>query len=192
MSDDKNSTAAPDTGHVWDGNLRELTNQPPRWWMITLYLSGAFIVVYFLLYPSIPLIHGYTKGLLGWTQMKRMQESVQEIEAVRAPFENKLKGMSAAAILADQELTNYSVRSGKVLFGDRCAPCHGVGGAGNPGYPVLADDDWLKGGSVETIERDITHGLEDMMPGYKAMLSEQELVGPVEYLLSAAATESRR
>ena len=43
MSDDKNSTAAPDTGHVWDGNLRELTNQPPRWWMITLYLSGFFI-----------------------------------------------------------------------------------------------------------------------------------------------------
>ena len=175
MSDEKNPTQSSDTGHVWDGNLRELTNQPPRWWMITLFLSGIFMLVYFILYPSIPLLHGYTKGVLGWTQMKRLDESVQEIEAVRAPFENKIKDMSAAAIIADRELNNYTVRSAKVLFGDRCAPCHGTGGAGNPGYPVLADDDWLYGGSVETIQQSITNGRQGMMPGFGAMLSEQQL-----------------
>ena len=28
MSDEKDPNKTPDTGHVWDGNLRELTNQP--------------------------------------------------------------------------------------------------------------------------------------------------------------------
>jgi cytochrome c oxidase cbb3-type subunit 3 len=184
MSDKKNPTTTSDTGHVWDGNLRELTNQPPRWWMITLYLSGLFIIVYFILYPSIPTLTGYTKGVLGWTQMKRLQESVMEIETVRAPFENKLKGMTAAAIIADRDLTNYTIRSAKVLFGDRCAPCHGAGGAGNPGYPVLADDDWLYGGSIDTIQTSIAQGRMGMMPGFKAMLSDQQLSDLAKYVIA--------
>lgn len=170
MSENNN----PDTGHVWDDNLRELTNQPPRWWMITLYLSGLFVVVYFILYPAIPLVDDATKGVLGWTQMKRLNETVAEIEQIRAPYENKLKGMSAAAILADDELSRYTVNSAKVLFGDRCAPCHGGGGSGNPGFPVLADDDWLYGGTIETIEQSIALGRAGMMPGF-ATLDEQQL-----------------
>ena len=184
MNDEKSTTSAPDTGHVWDSNLRELTNQPPRWWMITLYLSGLFLVVYFVLFPSIPLATTYTKGILGWTQMKRLEASVQEIETVRAPYENRLKGMTAAAILADPELSNYTVRSAKVLFGDRCAPCHGTGGAGNPNYPVLADDDWLYGGSIDTIQETITGGRTGMMPGFGSMLSEQELNDLTQYVLA--------
>lgn len=184
MSDTKQSTDAPDTGHVWDGNLRELTNQPPKWWMNTLYLSGIFMVVYFILYPSIPLVHGWTKGVLGWTQMKRLKDTVAEIEEVRAPFENKLKGMSAAAILADDELSNYTVASAKVLFGDRCAPCHGTGGSGNPGYPVLADDDWLYGGSIDTIQQSITNGRKGMMPGFGAMLNDQQVDDLAKHLIA--------
>ena len=184
MSDKKNPTDVPDTGHLWDDNLRELTNQPPKWWMNTLYMSGAFIVIYFILYPSIPLVDGWTKGVLGWTQMKRLNETVAEIEEIRAPFENKLKGMSAAAILADDELSNYTVASAKVLFGDRCAPCHGAGGSGNPGYPVLADDDWLYGGSVDIIQQSITIGRNGMMPGFAAMLNEQQLDDLGKYVVA--------
>lgn len=184
MNDTKNSTDAPDTGHVWDDNLRELTNQPPRWWMNTLYLSGIFLVLYFVLYPSIPLVDGWTKGILGWTQMKRLNESVQEIEAIRAPFENKLKGMSAAAIIADDELSNYTIASAKVLFGDRCAPCHGTGGSGNPGYPVLADDDWLYGGTVDNIQQSITMGRRPMMPAYGNMLNEQQLDDLTKHMIA--------
>ena len=184
MNDKADPTKSPDTGHVWDNNLRELTNQPPRWWMITLYLSGAFLVVYFILYPAIPLFTGFTKGVLGWTQMKRMQETVEQIEAVRAPFENRIKDMSAVAIFADQELANYTVRSAKVLFGDRCAPCHGGGGAGNPGYPVLADDDWLFGGSIETIQQSITNGRAAMMPAFGSMLNEQQLSDLAKHVLA--------
>jgi cytochrome c oxidase cbb3-type subunit 3 len=175
MSDNKNPAGAPDTGHVWDGSLRELTNQPPRWWMVTFYLSGLFMLVYFVLYPSIPTFTGYTKGVLGWTQMKRYEETKAEIEAIRAPYEEKIKNMTVAAILADKELVDYTRRSANVLFGDRCSACHGAGGSGNPGYPVLADDDWLFGGSVETIQQTIANGRQAMMPGFKTSLSEQEL-----------------
>ena len=184
MSDKKTSTTNPDTGHVWDSNLRELTNQPPRWWIITFYLSGVFIVVYIILYPSIPLIHGATQGILGWTQMKRMQESVQEIQAVRAPYENRINSMSAEAILADPQLSKYVEESTKVLFGDRCAPCHGGGGAGNPGFPVLADDDWLFGGSIQSIQQTIAGGRNGMMPAFGSMLNEQQVNELVQYVMS--------
>jgi len=184
MSDDKKSTDAPDTGHVWDGNLRELTNQPPRWWLTTFYLSGLFLVVYFILYPSIPLFNGWTKGVLGWTQMKRLNETMEEIEKIRAPYENKLKGLPAAAILADDELSNYTVASAKVLFGDRCAPCHGAGGKGNPGYPVLADDDWLYGGNIDSIKQSIANGRRGMMPGYGAMLNDQQTSDLAQHIIA--------
>jgi cytochrome c oxidase cbb3-type subunit 3 len=190
MNESKNPTRAPDTGHVWDSNLRELTNQPPRWWMITLYLSAAFVAIYVILYPAIPLVSGYTTGILGWTQMKRLNDSVADIEAVRAPYENRLKGMTPAAILADDDLTSYTVRSAKVLFGDRCAPCHGAGGAGNPGFPVLADDDWLFGGDIDTLVQSITGGREGMMPGFGAMISAQQIDTLTQHVLVLSRGES--
>jgi len=183
-SDSKKSTEATDTGHVWDGNLRELTNQPPKWWMITLYLSAVFLIVYFILFPSIPLLHGATKGVLGWTQMKRLKETVAEVEQVRAPYETKLAAMDANAIIADRELSDYTVASAKVLFGDRCAPCHGSGGSGNPGYPVLADDDWLYGGSIETIQQSIRNGRKGMMPGFGAMLNDQQIAALSKHVIA--------
>jgi len=59
---------APDTGHEWDG-IRELTNPPPRWWMIAFHAGWIWCVIYFILYPAIPLVHESTKGILGWTQI---------------------------------------------------------------------------------------------------------------------------
>ena len=172
---DKKTNQVGDTGHVWDDNLRELLNDPPRWWMISFYASIAWVVVYFILYPSIPLVDSYTKGVMGWTQIKEYKEDLQKIEQVRAPWENKLKGKTPAAILADPELTSYTISSAKVLFGDRCAACHGAGGAGNPGFPVLADDDWLYGGDVDAIQESITAGRQGMMPAFKDQLSEKEI-----------------
>ena len=184
MTNKEDPSTASDTGHVWDGNLKELTNQPPRWWMITLYLSGIFIVVYFILYPAIPTFTGYTKGILGWTQMERYQESVEEIQEIRAPYESKIESMTLTAVNADQQLVDYIKHSAKVLFGDRCAPCHGGGGAGNPGFPVLADDNWLYGGDIETIQQSISNGRQGMMPGFKSSLTEKELDDLAQHVMA--------
>jgi cytochrome c oxidase cbb3-type subunit 3 len=149
------------TGHYWDDNLRELSNPPPRWWMLAFWASMAWVVLYSVLYPTWPVLDGgqaANKGLLGWTQMDEYEKGVAEVEAVRADYENKIKGMDVNAILSDPDVKQYSLASAKVIFGDYCAPCHGSGGQGNPGYPVLADDDWLFGGTADNIVMTVTKG----------------------------------
>ena len=111
MSDDKNPFPGENnTGHVWDDNLRELLNDLPTWWRIGFHASWMFIILYTLLYPSWPLINTHFKGIIGWTSLDEYKQDMKAIEEVRGPYENKLKGMPAAAILADQELSNYVVR----------------------------------------------------------------------------------
>ncbi|MCP4043953.1 MAG: cytochrome-c oxidase, cbb3-type subunit III [Gammaproteobacteria bacterium] len=188
---DKNPFPGEDnTGHIWDDNLRELNNPAPRWWMLGFWASVAYFFAYVILYPSIPLVTSYTKGVLGWTSIKEYQEGLAEVEAVRAEYEDKLKGMTAREILADAPLADYTVASAKVLFGDYCAPCHGGGGQGNPGYPVLADDDWLWGGSVEKIQETVTNGRGPKavmpapgMPAQASLLSTQEIENLATYLV---------
>ncbi len=187
MSDKDNPYSAPDTGHVWDGNLRELSNPPPRWWTITFHASWIFVVVYALLFPMIPLIDTHTKGILGWTSIQRLKETTAQVEAIRAPFEERIKGMDAAAIAADPELRNYVTASAKVLFGDNCAPCHGAGGQGNPGYPILADDDWLFGGTLAAIEQSVVGGRRGMMPAQSRTLSAEEIDQLVRYVAGLAS-----
>ncbi len=181
MSEKKNPHDAPDTGHEWDG-IRELENDPPRWWMIGFWLSPIFMIGYFLLYPSIPLISDYTRGVIGWTQIDEFRQGLEEIKAVRAPYEEKVAAMSAVALLNDPSMNRYANIAAKVPFGDNCAACHGAGGEGRPGFPVLADDDWLYGGTVETIVETITDGREGSMPAYGATLSPQEIADLVKYV----------
>lgn len=169
MSEHNNPYDVPTTGHVWDDNLAELTNPPPKWWMIGLHASWILVVIYGILYPMWPMPGGATKGILGWTSIKEYKQDVAQLDKVRAKYESQLKGLNADQILANTELTNYVIRSAKVLFGDNCAACHGASGQGasadnGPGFPNLTDDDWLLGGSVDQIHNTITNGHMGMMP----------------------------
>ncbi len=176
MSDEENKFPGENnTGHFWDDDLRELDNDPPTWWTIGFHASWIFIIIYTLLYPSWPMVNTHFKGLLGWTSLAEYHEDLKAIENLRAPFEVKIKDLTAAEILADEELSQYVIASGKVLFGDNCAACHGAGGQGNIGFPVLVDDDWLYGGSILDIETTITGGRQGMMPGHAAMLDEEKI-----------------
>lgn len=196
MSDNHNSAGGvPTTGHVWDDDLGDFVNQPPKWWMLGLTASAIWVVVYWIMYPAIPFaISGnYFKGvgLPGtgqWTAIKELAEDTKELDAVRGKFEDKLKGMTPAAILADKELSEYVTRSGKVLFSDNCAACHGQNGVGSVQSgakfkaheqglmaPVLNDDDWLYGGTIDKIYETIAGGRQGMMVAHKDMLSAQEI-----------------
>ncbi len=175
MADNNPFPGENNTGHIWDDNLRELDNPAPRWWMIGFWASILWVLAYAILYPMLPGISGYTKGIMGWTQIGEYQEGLDEVEQIRAEFETQIQGMSAKAILADEGLSTYTVASAKVLFGDNCAACHGAGGQGGPGYPVIADDDWLYGGSVEAIQQTIANGRQGVMPAHGKQLSEAEI-----------------
>lgn len=186
------------TGHFWDDNLRELANPPPQWWMIGFWASIAWVILYTLLFPSWPSWKAvddpnkeFTKGLLGWTQMKEFDAGVAQVEAVRGVYEAQIKGMSPEDILKDPGLTQYTLASAKVLFGDNCAACHGSGGQGNPGYPVLADDDWLykdslTGASLAKVKESMTIGRKGAMTAHKDILAEAE-VGTLAHLVTDLA-----
>lgn len=182
MSEKHEGSGAPTTGHVWDDDLADLTNQPPKWWMLGLTASALWVVVYFLYYPSIPLatMGEHFRGFGGWTAIKEMEADKGDVDAVRGNFEARLKGMTPAAILADSELTEYATRSGKVLFGDNCAACHGTDGVGTHDKeglfaPILNDDDWLYGGKIDDIHASIEGGRQGMMMAHKDMLTAAEI-----------------
>jgi cytochrome c oxidase cbb3-type subunit 3 len=186
---DKNKKPAEveDTGHVWDG-IKELNNPCPRWWLNSLYLSGLVVLVYFILYPSLPLVNGSTKGLLGWTMIGEYKKDLEQVEAVRAPFEDKISEMTIEEILADQEMLNYAVGSSKVLYGDNCAACHGTGGAPaqGAGYPNLTDDDWLYGGTPYDIAISIANGRQGMMPAHATLLKTEEVDQLVQFVIDSS------
>jgi cytochrome c oxidase cbb3-type subunit 3 len=182
MSDKHDVGGVTTTGHVWDDDLGDLTNQPPKWWMLGLTASAIWVVVYWVFYPSIPVstTGGFFKGVGGWTAISEMEADKSVVDEVRGKYEAKLKDMTPAAILADSELTEYVTRSGKVLFGDNCAACHGQNGIGTHDKqglfaPILNDDDWLYGGKIDDIHTTITGGRQGMMMAHKDMLSEAEI-----------------
>jgi cytochrome c oxidase cbb3-type subunit 3 len=163
------------TGHIWDDNLRELNNPAPRWWMIGFWASVLWWVGYAILYPMWPVGQEPTPGILGWSQIKEYEQSLAQVAEVRAPFEERIAAMTADEILADPGLAQYTLSSAKVLFGDYCSACHGSGGAGNPGFPVLADDDWLYGGTTSKLAESIANGRKGAMTAHKGILSDAEI-----------------
>ena len=182
MSDNHDAGGVPTTGHVWDGDLADFANQPPKWWMLGLTASAIWCVVYFLYYPSIPVSNtgSFFAGIGGWTAITEMEADKSVVDEVRGKYEDKLKGMTPAAILADNELTEYVTRSGKVLFGDNCAACHGTNGVGAADKlgliaPKLNDDDWLYGGKIDDIHTTIMGGRQGVMTPHKDVLSAAEL-----------------
>lgn len=189
MTDKNPFPGENNTGHIFDDDLRELKNPPPRWWMLTFWASLAFWIGYGILYPMWPGLEGFSKGLLGWTQIKEYEEGLAQVDQVRAPFEEQIKGKTAKEILADDGLAAYVVASGKVLFGDNCAACHGSGGQGNLGYPVLADDEWLYGGSIETIEQSISLGRKGIMTAHGKMLSPAEIDQLTSYVVGLSEAQ---
>jgi len=177
------------TGHVWDDDLADFNNQPPRWWMLGLTASLIWVVVYWLFYPSVPVpsSNTYFKGLGGWSAIKEMEAEKSEVDAVRGKYEAKLKDLTPTVILADSDLTEYVKRSGKVLFGDNCAACHGTNGVGTRDKeglfaPVLNDDDWLYGGKIDDIYTTISGGRQGMMVAHKDSLSAQQIDDAAKYV----------
>lgn len=184
MSNQNKPGQAPDTGHEWDG-IKELTNPPPKWWTICFYLSLLWVLVYIVLYPSIPLINGPTQGLLGWTSIGEYKAEVDKYDGQRAPYVTKLEKMSAQEILADQEMLNFANSYTNAIFGDNCAACHGRGAQGAAGrFPSLLDDDWLYGGTVDAIQETITYGREGNMPAFKGEISDAQIAKLADFVIA--------
>jgi len=151
-------TGVATTGHEWDG-LTELNNPLPRWWLYTLYACIAFGFVYAFFVPPFPGVEGIIP-----TTRAVLAEQVAAAREDQAVFLNGIESSDVAQIRGDGELFAFATAGGAATFAENCAPCHGAGGAGAPGYPSLADDVWLWGGTLEDIHTTIGHGIRNDDP----------------------------
>jgi cytochrome c oxidase cbb3-type subunit III len=195
-------TGVETTGHVWDGDLKELNKPLPRWWLYTFYACIVWAIGYWVLYPAWPLLTNATQGTLGWHTRSAVEDDLNELKVLRGPMMVKLTDASVADIVKDQQLSDFARALGKPAFADNCAPCHGAGGGGGKGYPSLNDDDWLWGGKLAEIEQTIRHGArsgdpkdhEGNMPafGREGMLKADQMSAVADFVrsLSGLPTET--
>ncbi len=151
-------TGRDTTGHSWDG-LRELNTPLPKWWLYVFYACIAIAVVMFILLPSIPYGPGYFRGLRGYSQRAQVAADIRALSARRAAAMERIAQASFAEIKAEPDLLAIATTAGRAAFAENCAPCHGAGGGGNLGYPALAAGGWIWGGTLDEIQRTITHGI---------------------------------
>ena len=186
------ATGAETTGHEWDG-IKELNNPLPKWWLYVFYATIAFSLVWWVLFPAIPYGTGYTKGLLGYSQRADLDAAIEAGRVGQIAYLQRIDEASPAEIVQDPELLSFALAGGAATFVDNCAPCHGAGGAGLPGgYPSLADDVWLWGGTLEDIHQTISYGVRfdheetrfSEMPAFRDVLGPQEIGDVAEYVLS--------
>ncbi|MBI1250126.1 MAG: cytochrome-c oxidase, cbb3-type subunit III [Alphaproteobacteria bacterium] len=188
------------TGHEWDG-LRELDTPLPRWWLHVFYATIAIAIVYWILMPAWPIGNGYTKGVLGWSDRANVARDLQALEAGRAAMFQRFATATAADIANDPALQEFARAAGESVFGDNCRTCHGAGGAGAPGYPVLADDVWIWGGSIADIEHTLRVGIRSDHPqarmsampafGRDRLLTSQEIGDVTEFVISISSANAR-
>lgn len=176
--------------HEWDG-LRELDTPLPKWWVYVLYATIAWSVVYVVLYPGIP---GF-RGTFDWSQREEIVDRMATSRAAQAERLDRIASSDLAALAGDADLAPFALAGGRAAFADNCAPCHGQGGAGRPGgFPVLADDDWIWGGTLDAIHQTILYGVRSGhdetrasdMPrfGADALLDREQIADTAEHVLS--------
>jgi cytochrome c oxidase cbb3-type subunit 3 len=164
------------TGHVWDGDLRELNNPLPRWWLWLFIITVAFGGVYLALYPGL----GSNKGALEWTSRAEHDAAAR---ANAARIEKNL-AVYAARDVTDLAQDPAALNVGRNLFLNNCATCHGSDGGGAPGFPNLTDRDWLWGGDPQAVIATISNGRVGVMPGWGSVLGENGVEDMLAYLYS--------
>ena len=164
------------TGHVWDEDLREYNKPLPSWWLNLFYITLVFSVIYLTLYPGL----GAFGGILGWSQIKQYEEEIQAAEDTYGPRFNRYLNEDLKTLARNPE----AVEVGRRLFSNYCSTCHGSDARGARGFPNLRDDDWLYGGDPETIKTTILKGREGLMPGWKDIISEQDIDNVAHHVLS--------
>ncbi|OWV75478.1 cytochrome C oxidase Cbb3 [Rhizobium sp. N122] len=146
------------TGHEWDG-IQELNNPMPRWWIWTFYVTILWAIGYAIAYPAIPMITSATYGYLGYSTRAELQQDLNLAKSSQTEFHDLIAAKTVEEIDADPALRKFAIAGGASAFKMNCAPCHGSGASGGPGFPNLNDDDWLWGGDLNAIQATISHGI---------------------------------
>jgi cytochrome c oxidase cbb3-type subunit 3 len=146
------------TGHEWNG-IEELETPVPRVVLFFLAITTLFAIGYWIAMPSWPLGTTYTKGILGIDQRDIVAKQVEAAQLARGPWMDKIGAADFATLKADPAVMQHVHETGRRLFADNCAVCHGVNATGGPGFPNLKAKAWLWGGTPETLAQTIAVGI---------------------------------
>lgn len=163
------------TGHVWDGDLREMNNPLPKWWVYLFIITVVFSLAYGVLYPTF----GKYQGLLGWSSDGQHKAEVAKVEKAIAPIYAKFGGMTPPQLASDAS----AMAIGERLFMNNCAQCHGSDARGARSFPNLTDRDWLWGGEPDAIKTTITNGRTGVMPPMAAAVGTPDDVRNVAHFV---------
>ena len=164
-----------DTGHTWDGDLREYNNPLPKWWLWLFYITVVFGLIYLAVFPGL----GNFGGLKGWSQARQYEEERAAVEAraaaLLAPF--------ATMTVPELSTNAQAMATAANLFQNNCAQCHGSDGGGARGFPNLTNDDWQWGGDPDSIVQTIAGGRMAAMTPWGEILGEEGVDAVVAYVL---------
>jgi len=175
------STADNTTGHVWDGDLMEMNNPMPRWWMWLFVITSVFGLGYLAVYPGL----GNYGGQLGWSQRGQYDTEVNKANKELEPMYARFASMKPEDMAGDAQ----AMAIGERLFMNNCAQCHGSDARGSKGFPNLSDGDWLHGGAPDKIHETITKGRVGVMPPMAAAVgSPEDVRNLAQYVLSLSGS----
>jgi len=174
-----NRTGAPadpeqTTGHAADG-IEEYDNPLPYWWFLMFLITLVFGVGYLIVYPGL----GNFPGVLGWTQLDQWERQVAKAEERFSAIRYKYLAMPIEEVAQDPEAR----KMGQRMFANNCAQCHGADAQGSYGFPNLADNNWLWGGTPDAIKTSIAQGRIAAMPPWGEMLGEDGVRNVTAYVM---------
>lgn len=156
--------------HVFDG-IAEYDRRLPNWWLVTLYASIVFAILYWMV----------TQHFSRETDETRMAAEMQRIEAAKmaasanAPDDVTLWKMSRNAVFVD---------AGRATYQSTCASCHGGALTGGIGVN-LVDNAWLHGDRPADLLKTVNEGvLAKGMPNWGPVLGGKKVSEVVAFILS--------
>jgi len=175
-----------DTGHVWDGDLRELNNPVPRWWTFMYIIMCVVGLGYLVLYPGL----GAYQGVLGYTTALEVKYDQTQLNEEVMPVYARFAAMDIPAIAADPDARVIGQR----LFLNNCAQCHGSDARGAVSFPNLAQGDSMYGRTPEALQISIAKGRNGVMPPMSANINPQSAGDIAQYvrLMSGLAHDQIR
>ena len=165
-----------DTGHVWDGDLRELNNPLPRWWIVMYVVFCVFGLGYLILFPGL----GAFSGVLGYSTEQELEQRAQAYAESVRPTYAKFDSLTIEQLASNPE----AERIGQRLFLNYCAQCHGSDARGSYSFPNLAEGDSLYPRTPEAIAQTITLGRNGIMPGFSGVIDGATATDIAQYVRS--------
>jgi cytochrome c oxidase cbb3-type subunit 3 len=154
----------------YDG-IQEYDNDLPKWWQALFLITIVFAVIYSIYY---------------FTGMSPSSEArlAGEMKAIEATQKSAPSVEVSAATLLSYVHDTTHLSAGKVVFQQKCLPCHGPEGQGIVG-PNLTDDFWIHGGKITDIRHTIVVGVpEKGMLTWKGILSDDEINNVAAFVYS--------